>query len=71
MKVNIDNIKRFKSKSSSIDEEFSKVLFDGLKAYLGFRNEYSQTLELPGGVKSTTCNPAMMDLLIQYEILKK
>jgi hypothetical protein len=34
MKVNIDNIKRFKSKSSSIDEEFSKVLFDGLKAYL-------------------------------------
>jgi hypothetical protein len=30
MKVNIDNIKRFKSKSSSIGDELSKVLFDGL-----------------------------------------
>jgi hypothetical protein len=71
MTIDIDKIKQFKSNISPVDEEFSKVLFDGLKAYLGFRNEYSQTLELPGGVKYTTCNPAMMDLLTQYEILKK
>lgn len=59
MEVNIDNFKRFKSNNSSIEEDFSKVLLDGLKAYLGYKNEYSTVYDLPGGIKFTTCTPAM------------
>jgi hypothetical protein len=70
MKVNIDNIKRFKSKSSSIDEDFSQILLEGLKAYLGCKNQYSHESQLPGGINIITCTPSMLDLLRFYKILQ-
>lgn len=71
MKVNIDNIKKFKSNVSSVDDEFHQILFEGLKAYLGYSNDYSQVMILPGDIVSKTCTPQMLDLLIQFEVLKK